>query len=95
MSFFSRTLSSEENTVFCLFDDEDNFEEFYDLDKDPYQMENTAANLDEDRREFYLDKLDKMRSCSGREECGRAERMMRRERERAHHREETDTNVTS
>ncbi len=44
-------------------------------------MENTAANLDEDRREFYLEKLDKMRSCSGREECGRAERMMRRERE--------------
>ncbi len=56
-------------------------------------MENAATNLDEDRREFYLEKLDKMRSCSGREECGRAERMMRRER--AHHREETDTNVTS
>ncbi len=56
-------------------------------------MENTAANLDEDRREFYLDKLDKMRSCSGREECGRAERM-RRKREHIIGKKLT-TNVTS
>eukprot|EP00054_Salpingoeca_dolichothecata_P012791 m.71006 g.71006 ORF g.71006 m.71006 type:complete len:682 (+) comp20126_c0_seq1:44-2089(+) len=39
-----RTLNATENSIYCEFDDNENFVEWYDITKDPYQMNNLATN---------------------------------------------------
>ena len=34
------------NTVYCMFEDDESFEEFYDIAADPYQLQNVAFHSD-------------------------------------------------
>ena len=37
-----RTLASEEDSLYCQFDDSEDFVELYDMRRDPYQLDNKA-----------------------------------------------------
>merc|ERR1712117_653323 len=58
----------EEDTIFCLFEDDESFVEYYDIKSDPYQLNNLApiaeGNLSK-KREL----LSQLKACKGREEC--------------------------
>ena len=47
---------------FALFQ---NFVEVYDLDKDPYQLENIASSIDPVLKQYMVDQLEKLQHCSG------------------------------
>jgi len=59
-----RRIESDRNTMFCSFEDDENFEEYYDLDIDPYQLDNLAPALHDDIQEDR-DLLADLRQCSG------------------------------
>ena len=44
-------MESDRNTMFCSFEDAENFEEYYDLAIDPYQLDNLAPALHDDIQE--------------------------------------------
>jgi len=60
-----RTLNEEQNDVFCKFMDDVGFEEYYDLNLDPYQMVNAVYSLDVSQRQFYIKNLFLGINCSG------------------------------
>ena len=39
-----RTINATENSIYCEFDDPENFVEYYDLNADPYNIVNLAFN---------------------------------------------------
>jgi len=41
-----RRLGEGLNTIYCMFEDDENFQEFYDIDQDPYQLSNDAYKRD-------------------------------------------------
>jgi N-acetylglucosamine-6-sulfatase len=51
--------------VYCRFDDDQNFTEYYDLTVDPWQLHNKADELSEDRISALDDQLAALRACSG------------------------------
>ncbi|XP_069693166.1 N-acetylglucosamine-6-sulfatase-like [Periplaneta americana] len=58
-------LQSANDFVFCKFKDSENFTEAYDLNVDPYQLNNVASSMspaEEKRYNFWLDRLV---TCSG------------------------------
>ena len=50
--------------MFCQFEDNEQFEEFYDLIEDPYQLDNLAPLLDEELEEERR-MLEELSKCSG------------------------------
>jgi len=52
-----------ENSLFCQFEDEVNFEEFYDLATDPDQLYNEVPS--KERRDQYIKELHHLKSCQG------------------------------
>lgn len=53
------------NTVFCLWQDDENFIEFYDLVQDRYQLHNKISDISYSLKEFYMDMLNNLTSCAG------------------------------
>ena len=71
-----RHLSSASDTLFCEFDDDVSFEEYYNIANDPYQLFNLAiAKDDEPDKEVKQDimknkqRLNTLRFCSGYKNC--------------------------
>ena len=63
-----RTLHERENSIFCLFDDDESFVEYYDLTTNPYQLDNDASRLDALQLLRYKTRLQELLKCSG-ESC--------------------------
>ena len=64
-----RTLYSEENSIYCQFQDSVNFMEMYDLNKDPQQLYNLANFMTDDEKQVYDSKLEKLKKCKGAVNC--------------------------
>jgi len=60
-----RTISSEANSIYCRFEDEDNFVELYNLDDDPWQLSNKNEELSVWEREKFETRLAELRTCRG------------------------------
>ncbi len=64
-----RSISDSEDTTFCQFEDDVGFREMYNLSEDTHQLYNIDSALTPESRHFYTEKLDKLKSCSGRSQC--------------------------
>ncbi|XP_065351291.1 N-acetylglucosamine-6-sulfatase-like [Cloeon dipterum] len=62
-----RHISNKCSFIFCHFDDDEDFEEFYDLNSDALQLRNVADNLQPHFLQFYRKSLKKLQLCSGKE----------------------------
>mmetsp|Transcript_34422 Transcript_34422/g.75350 ORF Transcript_34422/g.75350 Transcript_34422/m.75350 type:complete len:564 (-) Transcript_34422:1057-2748(-) len=65
-----RTVTSEStdghvDSIFCLFEDNENFVEYYDLTVDPRQLSNKYNELSPEEIDMYKDRLAQLRSCHG------------------------------
>jgi len=60
-----RTISAQENTVFCQFEDGKNFTEMYNLKQDPAQLMNLATLLQKDTLDHYQKLLAILKNCKG------------------------------
>eukprot|EP00052_Salpingoeca_macrocollata_P001131 m.24018 g.24018 ORF g.24018 m.24018 type:complete len:216 (+) comp11133_c0_seq2:954-1601(+) len=60
----TRTFSPE-NSMYCEFADNENFHEYYDIDKDPYQLDNIYDTLPQDKKAQMAQHLQSLRQCSG------------------------------
>ena len=60
-----RTISERQNDIFCQFEDNDAFIEYYDLNSDPFQLYNLAPNMDQSSINEHADKLQELLNCSG------------------------------
>ena len=49
-------MTEVENTMFCSFNDNENFLELYDLNQDPYQLYNMVSQVPPDVLQAYRDK---------------------------------------
>ena len=61
-----RIKTTKENTLFCLFEDDEAFVEFYDLDQDLHQLHNMHESGIDNK---YHDLVEKLKKCKGFEEC--------------------------
>ena len=57
----------QEDSLFCKFDDSENFLEMYSLAQDRYQLTNIAGLLQNETKEHYLGEIDILKNCKGRE----------------------------
>ena len=70
-----RHLSSASDTLFCDFDDDVAFEEYYNIANDPYQLFNLAVSKEENDEEVQKDIeknrkwLEHLRYCQGAKNC--------------------------
>eukprot|EP00940_MAST-03C_sp_MAST-3C-sp2_P000795 g795.t1 len=63
-----RTISDNEDTIFCEFEDDESFVEFYDHANDPWQLRNLYPNETSDSEIARRKKrLEKFKACRGRE----------------------------
>ena len=51
--------------IYCAFDDDENFIEYYDLEADPWQLNNTADALSPEIRSAFEMRLSHLRNCHG------------------------------
>jgi N-acetylglucosamine-6-sulfatase len=63
-----RTISGEENSIYCEFLDDESFVEYYDMKADQWQLTNKQLNLCQKRH--YQQRLAQFKSCRG-ETCRR------------------------
>ena len=63
----SRSFTSAGQSVFCQFEDDESFEEYYDLDSDPWQLTNLALSLEEDQLIEERNILADLGKCQGQE----------------------------
>ena len=60
-----RTLGEEEDSIYCRFDDDEQFVEFYDLKLNPYQLSNDYFDLEVWQRQRYEHRLQELLHCKG------------------------------
>ena len=60
-----RTLTVQENSLFCTFSDEQDFEESYDLLSDPFQLHNIIRDFEPLRRNYFHQQLQTLLKCEG------------------------------
>ncbi|XP_066996820.2 N-acetylglucosamine-6-sulfatase [Anabrus simplex] len=60
-----RHLAPNDNYIYCRFDDSEDFKELYNLEMDPYQLQNIAYLLDENSTNSYNELLSQMSTCHG------------------------------
>ena len=53
----ARTLKEDENSLFCAFQDNEDFIELYDLDEDPYQLSNIVSTVSDQAVRSYMDTI--------------------------------------
>ena len=58
-----------ENFLYCKFSGNPTFEEYYDIDEDPWQLKNAMDTLDVEQRVYLRQKLKKFVACSGTDSC--------------------------
>ncbi len=56
-----------ENTMYCEFDDAENFKEYYDLNVDPYNLKNIYAEQTPAKKEALAKELAIHKACKGAE----------------------------
>ena len=56
-----------ENTMYCEFDDSENFKEYYDLNADPYNLKNIYAEQTTAKKEALAKELAIHKACKGAE----------------------------
>ncbi|KAG7343160.1 hypothetical protein IV203_021105 [Nitzschia inconspicua] len=61
----------QENSVYRRFDDNESFVEYYDLNTDPWQLENAVYRLTPEEKGAMDDRLSELRQCRG-ESCRQA-----------------------
>eukprot|EP01052_Picozoa_sp_SAG31_P034395 SAG31_NODE_4013_length_3665_cov_2.254907_5_plen_94_part_00 len=54
-----------ENTIYCEFDDAENFKEYYDLNADPYNLKNIYADQTPAKKEALAKILATHKACKG------------------------------
>ena len=62
-----RSFTGKGQSVFCQFEDDENFEEYYDLDSDPWQLINLALSLGEEELTVERSMLADLAKCKGKE----------------------------
>ncbi|KAG7167592.1 N-acetylglucosamine-6-sulfatase-like [Homarus americanus] len=60
-----RQISDGENRLYCKWDDDEAFEELYDLDKDPWQLNNTVRFVTKNIHKKLKNLLRNMQRCRG------------------------------
>jgi N-acetylglucosamine-6-sulfatase len=60
-----RTLSPTEDAMFCVFDDDEAFVEYYDHTADSWQLDNCAATAPPQLLAGYRKRMDALRRCAG------------------------------
>lgn len=60
-----RTLKQGKNTMYCRFQDDESFVEYYDLTLDPWQLENCVGELSLEERLRFEARPAHLRSCQG------------------------------
>lgn len=60
-----RRVIPERNAIYCRFIDDENFLEYYDLETDPWQMQNAADQLTKDEHFQWEMRLLQLRRCRG------------------------------
>ena len=63
-----RTTFAKNNSMYCHFDDDESFVEYYNLETDPWQLHNAAEELTIDERFVFERRLAELKHCSG-ESC--------------------------
>ena len=56
------------DSIYCRFEDSEDFVEYYDHSNDPWQLTNRADNLTQEERDYFELRLAQLRSCKG-ESC--------------------------
>ena len=64
-----RTLTSEENSIYCKFEDKLEFVEMYDLEADPEELFNLANFMTIEERSAYDSKIENLKKCRGADNC--------------------------
>ena len=59
-----RALNDRENTLFCMFDDQEGSVEMYNLQLDPYQLHNLMES-----GSWYANRLQELTTCKGHHDC--------------------------
>jgi len=62
-----RTIGEEENTLFCIFEDDVKFMEYYDLKNDPEQLKNIVSSLSDIQKNWYQMRINHLKQCQGKE----------------------------
>lgn len=60
-----RSISVDEDSMYCEFVDDEGFHEYYDLTTDEWQLHNQYKDLSEDRKWKYESRLTKLKRCAG------------------------------
>jgi len=63
-----RTITQQVNNIYCQFEDDEKFVEYYDLNVDPWQLSNKCNELSPKEKSFMEERLSKLRTCRG-ENC--------------------------
>lgn len=61
-----RTANDTENSIYCRFVDDENFGEYYNLTRDPWQLENMYFDLSSQAKWYYNQRLQELQVCQGR-----------------------------
>lgn len=64
-----RSKSDSEDTIFCRFEDDVDFVEFYNLAQDRLQLYNLGPELASDVIDLYQKKVDALKACTAYREC--------------------------
>ena len=62
---FLRSFTSNKQSVFCQFEDDESFEEYYDLDSDPWQLTNLALSMEDEVLTEQRNILADLAKCKG------------------------------
>ena len=57
------------NFLYCQFNDDDSFEEYYDIDQDQWQLKNAINDLNSNERNELKGMLKRFVKCHGSESC--------------------------
>jgi N-acetylglucosamine-6-sulfatase len=60
-----RTLRTEEDSIYCRFEDDERYVEFYNLTKNPHQLDNDYADLETWQIQRYEHRLQELMNCQG------------------------------
>jgi hypothetical protein len=55
----------KKDSIYCIFEDDENFVEYYDHLRDPWQLHNRASELCEYEHDQFKARISELRSCKG------------------------------
>ena len=60
-----RTIVDREDSIFCRFEDDEDFVEFYNLQENPFQLGNDNSKLNHVQRQRYQQRIKELLQCQG------------------------------